>query len=197
MKFPRKILGIALPAAILAASGTIFLGNAKSAGAPNSEENAAGTPKQKSAEIPDFLPASTRFELRFENGKKFSARLALTDLERSRGLMKCKKLEENEGMLFVYKNSERRSFWMKNVPINLSIGFFDAAGTLLEVKKMAAGTTKSVFSAAENVRFCLEMNENWFEENGFTKGDEVVPEAALDKKILKKAASSRGLLIKN
>lgn len=134
------------------------------------------------------LPAQTRFPIKFNNGKCIRARLALTDIERSRGLMGCRGLEADEGMLFVYRTSESRAFWMKNVPIDLDIGYFDAAGRLLEVHPLRANDTESVYSDSGEVRFCLEMNRGWFERNGMFPGNGL----ALDLPSLEAAVRARG-----
>jgi uncharacterized membrane protein (UPF0127 family) len=144
-------------------------------------ENAAGAASKP-------LPAQTRFPIKFNNGKSIRARLALTDIERSRGLMGCRGLEADEGMLFVYRTSELRAFWMKNVPIDLDIGYFDAAGRLLEVHPLRANDTESVYSESGNVRFCLETGRGWFEQNGMLPGNGL----ALDLASVEAAVRARG-----
>ncbi len=140
----------------------------------------------------NFLPATTKFLLRIGKEKKVSARIALTDLERSRGLMNCAALGDNEGMLFVYRSDEPRAFWMKNVPINLSIGFFDAAGKLLETHEMRAGVTTNTYSRADNIRYCLEMNAGWFEKNGFSENGRVCGEVFMNLRDVGAAMRARG-----
>ncbi len=144
----------------------------------------------------DFSPAETHFELRVGD-KKVSACLALTDLERSRGLMRRQKLDQDEGMLFVYPREDSRSFWMKNVPINLSIGFFDSEGKLLEVHEMRAGSTVSTHSDSEHIRYCLEMSEGWFEKAGLTENGNVRGEIFLNLGDVEEAAATRGFRISN
>lgn len=112
-----------------------------------------------------YADAQTRFPLQFYNGKTVSVRLALTDIERSRGLMGCRKLEPNEGMIFVYPAPNTRAFWMKNVPVDLDIGFFSSAGKLLEVYTMRAYDTETLYSKSDDIQFCLEMPRGWFEKN--------------------------------
>lgn len=120
---------------------------------------------QHSESPPVHVNAQTRFPIQFHNGKTVSVRLALTDIERSRGLMGCKKLEPDEGMIFVYPTPDIRAFWMKNVPIDLDIGFFDSDGKLLEVYTMRAYSTETLFSKSDAIRFCLEMPHGWFRKN--------------------------------
>lgn len=132
--------------------------------------------------------AQTRFPIIFSNGKTIRVRLALTEIERTRGLMGCRELGENEGMLFVYSTSEKRAFWMKNVPIDLDIGYFNAAGKLLEVYTMRANNTRSAYSKSDDIRFCLEMNRGWFKTNGILPDSNI----SLDLESLRQAIRERG-----
>lgn len=54
--------------------------------------------------------------------------------ERAEGLMHREELEG--GMLFVFEEEARRSFWMKNTLIPLEIIFFDAEGNLVSTTTM-------------------------------------------------------------
>lgn len=102
--------------------------------------------------------------------QNITVRVALTDLERQRGLTGCQSLAENSGMLFIYPNEERRGFWMRGVPMGLSIGFFDSAGTLLESREMRANDLEVTYSRSEQVKFVLEMSSGWFSEHGIRAG---------------------------
>lgn len=119
--------------------------------------------------------------------KKLSLRLALTDLERRQGLTGARlDSDADAGMLFVYADVAPRAFWMCGVPADLSIGFFDASGQLLEVYEMKANDTETTRSRAQNVKFALEMPPRWFEKNA-------VPVCAkLDLPALAAALRSRG-----
>ncbi len=132
--------------------------------------------------------AQTRFPITFNNGKIIHARLALTEIERMRGLMGCRKLDEDEGMFFIYHTSEQRAFWMKNVPIDLDIGYFDATGKLLEVYTMRANSTTSTYSKSDDIRFCLEMNRSWFEKNNMLPQNNI----SVDLDTLRRAVRERG-----
>lgn len=132
--------------------------------------------------------AQTHFPLRFSDGSVVCARLALTEIERLRGLMGCRGLASDEGMLFVYSIAEARGFWMKNVPIDLDIGFFDPSGKLLEVYTMKANDPEIVYSKSEDIMYCLEMRSAWFQENG------VLPEngVSLNLRDVQAAVRARG-----
>ena len=123
--------------------------------------------------------------------KTLSLRLALTDLERHCGFTGARAPSGSSGMIFVYADTEQRAFWMRGVPDDLSIGFFDASGTLTEVCEMRANDTRTTRSRAKNIQFVLEMAPRWFDENG------VLPGAKLDLEALARAVSARGFLPEN
>lgn len=129
----------------------------------------------------------TEFPLKLGNVTIF-VRLALTEIERQQGLTGCRGLAENSGMLFVYPDEDSRGFWMRGVPINLSIGFFDSGGHLLEKKEMRANDFSVTSSKSDQVKFVLEMPEGWFERNAIRTGTSFPPE------VLAPFVAARGFL---
>jgi hypothetical protein len=89
-------------------------------------------------------------------------------------------------MLFVYAKPQRMSFWMRNTPSPLDIGFFTADGILREVYPMYPFDETPVMSRNRAVLFALEMKQGWFEFSG------VKPGAQLDLKALAVALRARG-----
>lgn len=148
--------------------------------------------RENTVAVPGTRTEQKRFPVRFNNGKTVRVRLALTEIERLRGLMGCRALPENEGMLFVYPDADQRAFWMKNVPVDLDIGYFNSAGKLLEVYTMQANNTASVYSNSDDIRFCLEMNRDWFKKN------KILPEnnASLDLDSIREAMRERNFTLK-
>lgn len=65
-------------------------------------------------------------------GATFEVDLAVTESERRVGLMGRTELKKNQGMLFVYPEAQRLSFWMKGTLLPLDILFFNRDGELLE-----------------------------------------------------------------
>ena len=80
-------------------------------------------------------------------------------------------------MLFVFPSDTEARFWMKDTPSPLSIAFIAADGTILDVQDMEPFSTE-LHRPPQPYRFALELNQGWFERNGFGVGDRVeVPEA--------------------
>lgn len=106
------------------------------------------------------------------NQWEISAEIADTLEKQQLGLMHRKTLPENSGMIFVYSHDSRKSFWMKNTSIPLSIAYIAKDGTIKEIYDMeplSTRTTDSKFS----VRYALEVNKGAFEKHGIKPGDKV------------------------
>jgi hypothetical protein len=105
-------------------------------------------------------------------GNRVRAEVASSPEQRTRGLMYRRDLGEDEGMLFVYEDKSRLSFWMKNTFVPLSIAFLDDDGRIVHIADMAPQSTKSHKSPVA-VRYALELNRGWFEKQGLAEGARV------------------------
>jgi len=100
------------------------------------------------------------------------AEIAVSQEERSKGLMYRKSLKDGNGMLFIFDKDEVMSFWMKNTYIPLSIAFIAANGKIIDIKDMYPLDTNSVFSS-RSVRYALEAPQGWFSRAGVKEGDSI------------------------
>ena len=116
--------------------------------------------------------AKSIIELKIKD-KKIKAEVVRTEAEKARGLMFRQKLGKNEGMLFVYEREERLSFWMKNTPIPLSIGFLDKTGMIVDIQDLVPFSLQTRVSAFP-AQYALEVNQGWFKANEISVGDSVV-----------------------
>ena len=96
--------------------------------------------------------------------------LAVGPSEQETGLMHRKDLADGRGMLFVYDDDRRLSFWMKNTLIPLSIAYIGADGTIKEIHAMQALSLAPVESE-RYVRYALEAPLGWFGRVGLRVGD--------------------------
>lgn len=112
--------------------------------------------------------------------------VALPD-EMQRGLMFRKALGADDGMLFVFAQSQQMSFWMRNTTLALDIGYLDATGTLREIYPLYPLDERAVSSRGRDLQFALEMNQGWFQKNGVKPGDK------LDLAALREALKARNL----
>ncbi len=122
---------------------------------------AAATGTLKSAA--DFFPVKV-------GDRIVRMQLAVRPGEMQRGLMERRDLGPDEGMLFVYERPQALSFWMRNTPTPLDIGFFDRAGVLQEVYPLHPFDETPVASRGRELQFALEMNQGWFRASGIKPG---------------------------
>lgn len=105
-------------------------------------------------------------------GIPVTVEVAESDEARQRGLMYRDSLPDDHGMLFVYPEERRLSFWMRNTQIPLDIAFLDRGGTIVDIQQMEPFTDETHVSGRPAM-YALEMREGWFEEHGVEVGDRV------------------------
>lgn len=94
--------------------------------------------------------------------------------ERSRGLGWRKDLPKDSGMLFVFETPARYSFWMKDMFFPIDIIWVDENKEIVAISKnISPETYPESFSPSESVKYVLEVNAGWAEENGVKIGDSV------------------------
>lgn len=113
--------------------------------------------------------------------------LAVLSWEMQHGLMGRRDLGKDQGMIFVYEAPTLMSFYMRNTPTPLDIGFFGANGQLREVYPMYPFDERTVNSRSTAIQFALEMNQGWYKSNDVKTG------AQIDLGALATALKARGL----
>ena len=105
-------------------------------------------------------------------GKKHAClEIANTFELRRYGLMHRTHLEENNGMLFIYKNPISACFWMKDTPIDLDIAFATKDQKIVSIQSMKKNTL-SRHCTDQKVIYAIEMNKDWFKRNQINIGDQ-------------------------
>jgi uncharacterized protein len=101
--------------------------------------------------------SSTPTTLRLDS-VPFRPELAVTDDERSRGLMNRRRAPA-DGMLFVFRRDTSGGFWMKNTLVPLTIVFFDAEGK--RVRRLSMTPCRRdpcpIYEPRRRYRFALEL----------------------------------------
>lgn len=110
-----------------------------------------------------------------KNRKVIKVELAESQEQHQHGLMFRKKLNNNEGMLFIFSDEQIRSFWMKNTLIDLDIGYFDKKKILIDIQQMKAENsvmqlTPPTYPSRLPAMYALEMSKGWFKKNNFPEG---------------------------
>lgn len=103
---------------------------------------------------------------------------ATTPEERAAGLMNRTELGENKGMIFIYDESEERSFWMKNTYIPLDMIFLTAERTVRTIKQASPEPNVSdedlkTYTSEGPAKYVIETNQNFTDEKGIIEGTKV------------------------
>lgn len=69
-------------------------------------------------------------------GENFKLEVAATPPSRARGLMERTEIDEHGGMLFIYRDVRRRSFWMKNCLVDIDLLYLGSKGRIVGCHKM-------------------------------------------------------------
>ena len=97
------------------------------------------------------------------------AEVAGTPEQREQGLMDRDAVPDGTGMLFVFSQSEERSFWMRDTYVALDIAFFDDSNTIAGIKQMEA-LDETLTDSDIATALVLEVRQGWFAEQGIAVG---------------------------
>lgn len=113
------------------------------------------------------------------NDQSFVVALANTDNTRAMGLMYVEQMANDEGMLFIFPDTQRRAFWMKNTLIPLDILYFDQNRKLVSISENTPPCKNTTtrcpnYPSAKPAKYVLEINAGLSQKHGFKVGDELI-----------------------
>ena len=94
--------------------------------------------------------------------------------ERTMGLMGREELADGKGMLFVFREPQAMSFWMRDTLVPLSIAYINAAGVIREIHDLKPLDETPARSAFRDLLYALEVPQGWFHKNKILPGDRVL-----------------------
>lgn len=106
-----------------------------------------------------------------------TAEVAMNQIQIATGMMFRTAMAENEGMLFVFSQPHRTSFYMKNTKLPLNVAYLDSEGTILELHELKPLDETPVEAKTDRVQFVLEMNKGWFARHNVSVGSIITCEA--------------------
>jgi uncharacterized membrane protein (UPF0127 family) len=109
------------------------------------------------ASIPVFQKVYCAIKINKKYSKLF-LEVADTFEKRKYGLMNREYIKPNSGMLFIWKDLEKRTFWMKNTYFDLDLFFLGKEGQVLEIYRNAKAYNEDQISSKEKAMFVLELN---------------------------------------
>jgi len=103
----------------------------------------------------------------------FQVEMALTDEEKSRGLMFRRELPEGRGMLFDFQRDQDVSFWMKNTYIPLDMIFIRGDGRIHRIAESTEPLSERMVPSGGPVRAVLEVIAGTARKLRIAPGDRV------------------------
>ncbi len=103
--------------------------------------------------------------------KSLDIEIAETEYETQTGLMYRHSMENNQAMLFIFKNEKPRSFYMKNTEFPLDIIYVNNKKEIVSIQKNAKPFDNSSLPSNAPVLYVLEINAGLSDKWGLVAGD--------------------------
>ncbi len=97
--------------------------------------------------------------------------IAETEYETQTGLMYRKSMQQNRGMLFIFPNETRKSFYMKNTEIPLDIIYINSGLKVVSIQKNTKPLDQSSIPSQVPAKYALEVNAGLSDQWGLKAGD--------------------------
>jgi uncharacterized protein len=128
---------------------------------------------KSSVNDPDFFPQYNRTTISI-NGFKVLFAIASTDEQRIKGLSGLEKLNENEGMLFMFDEPSRPGFWMNEMNFPIDIIWLDSNGKVVHIEKnlepCAIFMTCPVYESQLDSLYVIELRSGFTNEHSIKNG---------------------------
>jgi len=111
------------------------------------------------------------------NNHCFSVELSETQKQRSQGLMYKESLDQDKGMLFIFDQEKKHSFWMKNTLIPLDIIWINKDKEVVDIKKNVQPCVQEeckIFKPSNKAKYVLELNAGQSDKTNIKIGDRLI-----------------------
>lgn len=128
------------------------------------------SPLSSNASVIVFEEIVCEIKINKKNKTMFFLDVADTSEKRNYGLMNRESITSNSGMLFIWKNLQKRTFWMKNTNFDLDLFFLDKEGHVIEIYKKAKAFSEDIIYSKIKAMFVLELKAS---QHQIKKGDKL------------------------
>ncbi len=99
--------------------------------------------------------------------------IANTGAKREKGLMHRKSMENDHGMLFIFPNERRQSFWMKETHIPLDIIFVNSEYEIVHIAENTQPYSLKSIPSFEYAQYVVEVNAGYCKKLGVQVGNSI------------------------
>lgn len=104
---------------------------------------------------------------------KIDIQIADNEFDRELGLMFRKKMNGNQGMLFIFPQTRIQIFWMRNTYLPLDMIFIDSTKEIVTIKKNTTPLSDKTYASSKPVQYVLEVNAGFCNKFNIKVGDKV------------------------
>lgn len=104
---------------------------------------------------------------------KIDIEIADDDLQTQRGLMYRRSMRQNRGMLFIFPDSQERSFWMKNTLLSLDIIYLDENKEIVSISENAPPKSEQSIWSEKPAKYVVEVNAGFVSQFQIKVGDRI------------------------
>lgn len=139
--------------------------------------NCKDTPKSEGKSLTKEISFTKEGELTLMKSESDSI-IATLDIEiaddeykTQTGLMYRHSMDKDQGMLFIFPDSQPRSFFMKNTEFALDIIYFNSEKRVVSIQKNAKPYDQTSLPSEEPAQYVLEINAGLSDKWNLKKGD--------------------------
>lgn len=125
-----------------------------------------------------FTPCQDFHQARLSVGQtSINVALATTSVEQARGLMYCRVLPADSGMLFIYSQPQQTPFWMKNMSIPLDIIWIKDSQIFAIMENLPPAKAQSqppLYTPHAPYDSVLELSSGATRQQGIKVGDSII-----------------------
>lgn len=89
------------------------------------------------------------------------------------GLMFRKHMENDQGMLFIFRDETIRSFWMKNTILSLDMIFVNSAFEIVDIHKNTTPYSEQSYTSSAPAKYVVEVNAGYTDQFQIKVGDKI------------------------
>ena len=119
-------------------------------------------------------------------GKPYKLEVAADSVSRANGLSRRTSIDDDGGMIFIFPDTDMRSFWMKDCVIDIDLMFLDSQGRIVALHEMpmepAQRPEESAaqyearlkrYTSGKRAQFAIELKAGTMKQLGLALGQKV------------------------
>ncbi len=134
----------------------------------------SGATQRPDGQVRYLQPSSVTIETKDGQDYTFNVEMATNSADQARGLMYREHMDNGSGMLFLFDDEERRTFWMKDTLISLDIIFIGRDGIIDHIHHSAKPQDETRITSEKPALAVLEINGGQAGTLNIVEGDKVI-----------------------